>query len=65
MRVARSRSWRRFPGWRNRDTVARWKELFADPRFPLPDTVIPSGAVDDETTEEALGKGVTPLDNKD
>ena len=23
-----------------RETVAKWKELFADPRFPLPDTVI-------------------------
>ena len=31
-----------------RETVARWKELFADPRFPLPDTVIPSGAVDEK-----------------
>jgi hypothetical protein len=23
-----------------RETVAKWKDLFADPRFPLPDTVI-------------------------
>ena len=46
---------------RVRDTVAKWKELFADPRFPLPDTVIPSAAVDDE----APGGGVTPLDRKD
>ncbi len=46
---------------RVRDTVAKWKELFADPRFPLPDTVIPSGSVD----EEPLGAGITPLDKKD
>jgi len=31
-----------------RETVAKWKELFADPRFPLPDTVIPSAAVDEK-----------------
>jgi hypothetical protein len=31
-----------------RETVAKWKELFSDPRFPLPETVIPSGAVDDK-----------------
>jgi hypothetical protein len=31
-----------------RQTVAKWKELFADPRFPLPETVIPSGAVREE-----------------
>jgi UbiD family decarboxylase len=29
-----------------RDTVAKWKTLFADPRFPLPETVVPSAAVD-------------------
>jgi hypothetical protein len=23
-----------------RETVAKWKEIFTDPRFPLPDTVI-------------------------
>ena len=28
-----------------RETVAKWKELFADPRFPLPESVIPSTAV--------------------
>ena len=33
---------------RVRETVAKWKELFADPRFPLPETVIPSAAVDEE-----------------
>ena len=37
------------------------EELFADPRFPLPDTVIPSGAVD----TDAPGQGITPLDKKD
>ncbi len=31
-----------------RETVAKWKELFADPRFPLPETVIPSAAVSEE-----------------
>jgi 4-hydroxy-3-polyprenylbenzoate decarboxylase len=30
-----------------RATVTKWKELFADPRFPLPETVIPSAAVSD------------------
>ena len=44
-----------------RQTVAKWKELFADPRFPLPETVIPSAAVD----EEVPGTGITPLDRKD
>jgi 4-hydroxy-3-polyprenylbenzoate decarboxylase len=29
-----------------RETVAKWKTLFADPRFPLPETVVPSAAVD-------------------
>jgi UbiD family decarboxylase len=29
-----------------RETVAKWKALFADPRFPLPETVVPSAAVD-------------------
>jgi 4-hydroxy-3-polyprenylbenzoate decarboxylase len=28
-----------------RATVAKWKDLFADPRFPLPESVIPSTAV--------------------
>jgi UbiD family decarboxylase len=31
-----------------RQTVTKWKELFADPRFPLPETVIPSAAVSEE-----------------
>ena len=29
-----------------RETVTKWKALFADPRFPLPETVVPSAAVD-------------------
>ena len=33
---------------RVREAVAKWKDLFADPRFPLPETVIPSGAVDEK-----------------
>ena len=28
-----------------RQMVAKWKDLFADPRFPLPESVIPSTAV--------------------
>ncbi|MGH9256412.1 MAG: UbiD family decarboxylase [Vicinamibacterales bacterium] len=44
-----------------RETVSKWKDLFADPRFPLPETVIPSAAVD----EEGLGSGVTAMDRKD
>jgi len=44
-----------------RETVAKWKELFADPRFPLPETVIPSAAVD----AAAHGSGVTAMDKKD
>jgi hypothetical protein len=44
-----------------RRMVAKWKELLADPRFPLPETVIPSAAVD----EEVAGTGVTPMDRKD
>jgi 4-hydroxy-3-polyprenylbenzoate decarboxylase len=31
-----------------RATVAKWKDLFADPRFPLPEAAIPSTAVSDE-----------------
>ena len=44
-----------------RETVAKWKDLFADPRFPLPATVIPSAAVD----ERPHGSGVTAMDKKD
>ena len=29
-----------------RQTVTKWKDLFADPRFPLPESVIPSAAVE-------------------
>jgi len=29
-----------------RETVTKWKTLFADPRFPLPETVVPSAAVE-------------------
>jgi hypothetical protein len=32
-----------------RETVAKWKELFADPRFPLPESVLPSMAVSDSS----------------
>ena len=46
---------------RVRETVGKWKELFADPRFPLPETVVPSSAVD----EASRGSGLTPLDKKD
>jgi 4-hydroxy-3-polyprenylbenzoate decarboxylase len=43
-----------------RDTVTKWKELFADPRFPLPESVIPSGAV-----AGPHGAGQTSMDRKD
>jgi hypothetical protein len=46
---------------RVRETVAKWKELFADPRFPLPDTVVPSGAVE----ESARGGVTAAMDKKD
>ncbi|OFW16746.1 MAG: ubiquinone biosynthesis protein UbiD [Acidobacteria bacterium RIFCSPLOWO2_02_FULL_67_21] len=46
---------------RVRETVARWKELFADPRFPLPETAVPSPAVD----ERPHGTGLTAPDRKD
>lgn len=31
-----------------RQMIAKWKDLFADPRFPLPETAMPSTAVKDE-----------------
>jgi UbiD family decarboxylase len=43
-----------------RRTVAKWKELFADPRFPLPETVIPSTAVLEDDAD-----GMTAMDKKD
>jgi 4-hydroxy-3-polyprenylbenzoate decarboxylase len=52
-----------------RDTVARWKDLFADPRFPLPESGIPSTAVTDRAadSERTAPPDVrtTPLDGKD
>jgi hypothetical protein len=45
---------------RVRETVAKWKDLFADPRFPLPETVIPSAAVG----EKPLGASVVPANRK-
>jgi 3-octaprenyl-4-hydroxybenzoate carboxy-lyase len=38
-----------------RQTVAKWKDLFADPRFPLPETMIPSAAVGGPGS----GRGIT------
>jgi UbiD family decarboxylase len=32
-----------------RETVAKWKGLFADPRFPLPESVLPSTAVSESS----------------
>ena len=43
-----------------RQTVNKWKELFADPRFPLPESTIPSAAVG-----ETHGAGVSAMDRKD
>ena len=42
---------------RTRETVARWKALFSDPRFPLPDTVVRSRAIDEHG-------GAVPLTDK-
>jgi len=41
-----------------RETLARWRELFVDPRFPLPASAIPSGAVDAPPTRQSPGKTV-------
>jgi 4-hydroxy-3-polyprenylbenzoate decarboxylase len=46
-----------------RETVAKWKELFADPRFPLPENVIPSTAVGESA--ETPGRSISPMDPKD
>jgi 4-hydroxy-3-polyprenylbenzoate decarboxylase len=43
-----------------REIVAKWKDLFADPRFPLPESTIPSSAVG-----EQHGAGVSAMDRKD
>ena len=43
-----------------REVIAKWKSLFADPRFPLPETATPSTAVG-----ETEGAGITPMDKKD
>jgi len=32
-----------------RETIAKWKDLFADPRFPLPESVVPSTAVSESS----------------
>jgi hypothetical protein len=44
-----------------RQTVAKWKDLFADPRFPLPETMVPTTAVG----EPDSGRGITSMDPKD
>ena len=43
-----------------RETVAKWKALFADPRFALPDSAVPSTAVAESDTH-----GQTGMDKKD
>lgn len=51
-----------------RDTVAKWKDLFADPRFPLPETVIPSvgqsGGFDPAAGPKAVPARITPMDGQ-
>ena len=42
-----------------RETVAKWKDLFADPRFPLPESVLPSTAVS-ESSGGSLPGGSPP-----
>lgn len=51
---------------RLRETAARWKELFADPRFPLPDTAIPSTTLESvvPSRKAELGSRLTPMDDK-
>jgi hypothetical protein len=46
-----------------REMVTKWKELFADPRFPLPENVIPSTAVSESA--ETPGRSISPMDAKD
>ena len=54
-----------------RETVAKWKDLFADPRFPLPESTIPSAAVDDgpgsgrSESPPTAPPRVSPMDGRD
>jgi 4-hydroxy-3-polyprenylbenzoate decarboxylase len=52
-----------------RKTVAKWKDLFDDPRFPLPESVIPSSAVTEPEGTSGPARPsetrTTPLDSKD
>jgi 4-hydroxy-3-polyprenylbenzoate decarboxylase len=38
-----------------RDTVSKWKKLFSDPRFPLPETAVPSAGVDGDGDTRSTG----------
>jgi 4-hydroxy-3-polyprenylbenzoate decarboxylase len=44
-----------------RETVAKWKDLFSDPRFPLPDGAVPSAAVGSSPASPAR-TSVTAMD---
>jgi hypothetical protein len=52
-----------------RETVSKWTDLFADPRFPLPESGIPSSAVtDSDANQKPIVRSdvkTTPLDGKD
>ena len=54
---------------RVRATVAKWRNLFDDARFPLPESVVPSSAVHDAPAEGEPARPQhttsTPLDSKD
>jgi 4-hydroxy-3-polyprenylbenzoate decarboxylase len=41
-----------------RDTVAKWQSVFSDPRFPLPDSAIPSAAVDGSVSTPPATGGI-------
>ena len=43
-----------------RETVAKWKDLFADPRFPLPESVIPSTAVSETSSDGGRPAALAP-----
>jgi UbiD family decarboxylase len=44
-----------------RATVANWKQLFSDPRFPLPESAIPSSGVEEATEASTTAMEPTEL----
>jgi UbiD family decarboxylase len=43
-----------------RETVSKWKDLFADPRFPLPASVLPSTAVSESSGGSSPAASASP-----